>query len=305
MTRLLATSLSLSLLSACVLVHHPEVPAPVGGPGPSVDLSAPGPIVLESVVSARWAVPLSGLVNLENPKAVAAGLQDAETPIVLPVHVLTHPEQGVFVVDTGAPADPGSLGALVSAFAKDMVVVDPIEDIAARHGGIRGALITHAHIDHVMGLAALPEDTKVYMGPGELEARAAINGLTRGFYRRALRGKPSVTTWAWEQGTELGGLPALDVFDDGSLFALHVPGHTDGSTAYLARTTEGPVLFTGDCAHLRWSWENVVESGSYSADQALHAESLGKLKALALEIDGLKVYVGHELDGVGTGVGAL
>jgi glyoxylase-like metal-dependent hydrolase (beta-lactamase superfamily II) len=86
----------------------------------------------------------------------------------------------------------------------------------------------------------------------------------------------------------------LDVFGDGSLWALWTPGHTPGSTAYLARTTTGPVLFTGDTCHTAWGWHNQVEPGSFTADHARNAESLGRLEALVREHPQIDVRLGHQ-----------
>ncbi|MBK7758280.1 MAG: hypothetical protein IPI35_18155 [Deltaproteobacteria bacterium] len=100
--------LSFTLLSACVVTRHPVTPAAL--PATTIAeaelitlLNTPGPIVHSVHISARWATKLSGLVNLDDPKAAA--LVDGETPIVLPVHRLVHPSAGVFVVDTGVERD--------------------------------------------------------------------------------------------------------------------------------------------------------------------------------------------------------
>lgn len=44
----------------------------------------------------------------------------------------------------------------------------------------------------------------------------------------------------------------VDIFVDGSAFAISVPGHTPGSTAYVLRATKGPILLTGETCHTRW-----------------------------------------------------
>ena len=60
--------------------NHPTAPAALGVVS-DVDkmealLSTPGPITLESIDSAQWSVPLSGLLNLNHPTAKAAHLED-------------------------------------------------------------------------------------------------------------------------------------------------------------------------------------------------------------------------------------
>jgi len=86
----------------------------------------------------------------------------------------------------------------------------------------------------------------------------------------------------------------LDVFGDGTVWALAVPGHTPGSTAYLARTPTGPVLLVGDACHTAWGWENGVEPGKFSADLPKSADSLARLKRLVARHPEIDVRLGHQ-----------
>jgi hypothetical protein len=54
------------------------------------------------------------------------------------------------------------------------------------------------------------------------------------------------------------------------------------------------VLLTGDACHTRWGWDQGVEPGTFSTDQAQSAVSLGKLRALASEHPALDVRLGHQ-----------
>jgi glyoxylase-like metal-dependent hydrolase (beta-lactamase superfamily II) len=86
----------------------------------------------------------------------------------------------------------------------------------------------------------------------------------------------------------------IDVFGDGSLWAIQSPGHTPGSTAYLARTTKGPQLMIGDATHTRWGWDNGVEPGTYSEDGPLSVVSLQKLLELSASHPAMTVHPGHQ-----------
>lgn len=268
---------------------------PFDAPGASHEatvewLAIPGPIVHEAVVSARWAVPTSGVIDLDDPRA--ATLEDTDRPIILPVHVLGHPDAGTFVVDTGVPRSESPARGLLGMFTKNIAPVEPLGDIVDRHGGaLSGVLLTHTHLDHVLGLTDVPASVSVHAGPGD-EAPANLSAkLSQRTLLRALGDRP-LTTWDFD--TAVLGVPAVDVLGDGSLYALAAPGHTPGSTAYLARTTDGPVLFTGDCSHTRWGWDHGVTPGTYTVDHDANADSLGALKALADAVPGLVVEVGHE-----------
>jgi len=87
-----------------------------------------------------------------------------------------------------------------------------------------------------------------------------------------------------------GNSTGNDVFGDGSFFAILTPGHT----SYLARTTTGPVLLTGDTSHTRWGWENGVEPGSFLADRECSRNSLRALKALSERHPKMAVKLGHQ-----------
>jgi N-acyl homoserine lactone hydrolase len=57
-------------------------------------LKNPGPIYFEKITGANWQVPLSGLLNLDHPKAVSEGLVDKPEDIQLFLYVIRHPSKG-------------------------------------------------------------------------------------------------------------------------------------------------------------------------------------------------------------------
>jgi len=299
-------SVAAALLAfGCAATHHPTAPSALGIPRSSDELLAvldqPGPISLESVDSADWQVPLSGLLNLEHPKAVAAGLVDRDEPIVVRFHVIRHPERGMFIVDTGVERAVHDPDAAVRGIAADfmgieekLVVRTDLASYLAAHGPLAGVFLTHLHIDHVMGMPDVPKPTPIYAGPGETTPKSMQNLVLRANLARLLDGHAPLSEWKFapDPAGRFDGL--LDVFGDGSVWAIWVPGHTPGSTAYLVRTARGPVLLTGDASHTRWGWDNDVEPGTYSYDRERSAASFRKLRAFAIAHPNIEVRVGHQ-----------
>ena len=290
------------LATACTLSDHPRSAweGPTARVTPTLDLlRSPGPLEHTAVVSARWEVPRSGVLDLDAPAAQAAGLEDEAVPIVLPVHVFTHPTLGTTLVDSGAPSNlqdsDGPGRGLVSWMLDSVQIETPMRAILEDHPADR-VLLTHAHLDHILGLVEVPHEVPVIAGPGELATRQLQHLLLRRTVNAAFGDRPALQTWPFEdEGVPLGPVDhALDVLGDGSLWALHVPGHTPGSTAYLARTVDGPVLLTGDCSHTRWGWAHDVTPGTFTSDHEANAHSLAALRELAADL-GAEVYVGHEL----------
>src|SRR5262245_45113668 len=294
------------LASGCVATHHPTAPSALGVARSSDDLIAvldrPGPIALESIDAADWEVPLSGLLNLEHPAARAAGLVDRAEPIVVRFHVIAHPTRGAFLVDTGverAVHDPDraavrGLVASVMAIDDKLVVRKDLAAFLAERGPIAGVFLTHLHLDHVLGMPDVPRDTPLYAGPGETTPRSMQNLVLRPNIERLLEGHGPLHEWQFAPDADGRFDGLVDVFGDRSVWAIWVPGHTPGSTAYLVRTEAGPVLLTGDASHTRWGWDHDVEPGTYSYDAERGAASFHKLRAFAVAHPRVEVRLGHQ-----------
>jgi glyoxylase-like metal-dependent hydrolase (beta-lactamase superfamily II) len=159
---------------------------------------------------------------------------------------------------------------------------------------LRGVFLTHLHLDHIMGLPDVADQTPVYVGPGEAEDSHWTHLVTRESLDDHLAGKHALREFAFSPEASAPLHAVIDVFGDASLWAIWVPGHTEGSVAYLARTPTGPVLMTGDACHTRWGWEHQVEPGTFSTDQARSAESLAQLVTLVKRHPNITVRLGHQ-----------
>lgn len=298
---------ALLLAAACTPTSHPTGPSSLGVARPARDMLAvvdrPGPIEVETVASADWVVPREGLIRLDHPRARAAGLTDGLEPIQVYFHALRHPTRGLFLVDTGmerAMRDRPDQAAFRGLVAWQMhlealkVHVALGDWLAAHPGPVAGVFLTHLHPDHLTGMADVAAATPVFAGPGEANERGFVNLFLQPNIDRALAGKGPLATWPFSPEVDGAFEGVVDIFGDGSAWALWVPGHTGGSTAYLLRTPRGPVLLTGDACHTRWGWDHAVEPGSFSSDVPRSAESLARLKRLVAEHPGVEVRLGHQ-----------
>lgn len=299
--------IALALFAGCAPSSHATRRSPLGTARSSDELVAllatPGPVTLETVASCDWEVDRSGLINLDHPAAKEAGLVDGPEPIQVFFHVLRHPTQGTFIVDTGvekalrdAPDKAAMRGLVASVMHVDkMTFHRPLGDfLADEEEPLAGVFLTHLHLDHVSGMPDVPNATPVYAGPGETHAHAMLNAFVQPNIDRALEGKAAINEWPFAGDAAGRFAGVVDVFGDGSVWALAMPGHTKGSTAYLVRTTTGPVLLTGDASHTRWGWEHDVEPGSFSEDRPKSAESLAAMRKFAAAHPEVEVRLGHQ-----------
>jgi N-acyl homoserine lactone hydrolase len=307
-----AISVSLAIFAAilatgCAATSHPVTDATLGFPRSSRELEAwadvPGPVAVETVVGAEWEVPRSGLIDLDDPKAVAAGLTDDPEPVLVAFHAIRHPTRGLWIVDTGAERalrdapDAAAVSGIVADVAgieKMKILVDTRTWIEKQREPVQGVFLTHLHIDHISGLRDVPASARVLVGPGEAAERGLLEIFLQGVVDDAFEGKRPMEEWRFEH--EPGGTfeGVIDVFGDRTVWALHVPGHTPGSTAFLARTPKGPVLMVGDACHTAWGWKNAVPPGTFSEDIPKSRESLANLQRFAERHPATEVKLGHQ-----------
>ena len=149
-----------------------------------------------------------------------------------------------------------------------------LQDLQARHGSpdnVVAILLTHSHPDHIAALAPVSESDDLCV-----EARSAHRG--------------GAGTLQWPVLRSLAG--RIDPFnvthplDDGETFmagnlqvtAYAVPGHTEGSAAYL---TNG-VLFVGDSMQIKSNQQITGPSVIFSTDRA---QGEASLRHLAQELE--------------------
>ncbi|MCR9278749.1 MAG: MBL fold metallo-hydrolase [Pseudomonadaceae bacterium] len=297
------------LMAACSASTTSDKAADIGTSSSATKLhqalsqsAARGPLELHKVVAATWTVDREGMINLDHPKAVEAGIEAGPEDIELYVYVIRHPEHGDWIIDSGVstefagPDGSPRLGWVVrQAMNMDAlrVVNSTASIIDSMDLDLKGVLISHLHMDHIMGVSDAPQDALILAGPSETATRQFTHAFTQGTTDRLLDNR-ELSTWQFSEEPDGIYSGVIDVFGDGSLWAIHSPGHTEGSVAFVALTKDGAHLLLGDVTHTAWGWENGVEPGTFSHDIEASANSLQRLVELAERFPALTVHPGHQ-----------
>lgn len=194
--------------------------------------------------------------------------------------------------DTGLPAQIAGKGAQTDG-GFTMTLASTIDD-QLRAAKINPADIdiigiSHFHDDHTGQMAGFPK-AKLLTGKGDWSLVTAPNpdaGMNIAPY----------SPWAKQGGTVEAVSGDHDVFGDGSVVMLDLPGHTPGHTALQVMTDKGPVLLTGDLTHFN---ENYANDGipTWNTDPQDSLASIQRFKKLAKDTNAT-VVIQHEPADIG------
>jgi len=169
----------------------------------------------------------------------------------------------------------------------DVTIVDQLARLGVKPTQIEFVGISHFHFDHIGQAAEFPQAT-LLIGQGDFDVLGRP-----GHESRTKRFMPWMA-----QGAKVDKVTGdHDVFGDGSVVMLDLPGHTPGHHGLLVRLPKlGPVLLSGDVAHFR---ENLDTSGvpSFNVDRAQSLASMDRFTKLARNLRAT-VIIQHELQDV-------
>jgi glyoxylase-like metal-dependent hydrolase (beta-lactamase superfamily II) len=120
-------------------------------------------------------------------------------------------------------------------------LVDQLAELELKPEQIETIGISHWHFDHVGQAGRFPQ-AKLLMGKGDL----ALLRATPPVDEDSAKG---LAHWLTGGGKVEEVTADKDVFGDGRVVMLKLPGHTPGHYALLVRLASGPVLLSGDQYH--------------------------------------------------------
>ena len=232
------------------------------------------------------------------------------------VALLRHPQHGHILFDTGYSEH---FLAATEPFPERLyrwttpVHLQPQQSLAAQlridgidPSDIEWVVISHMHGDHVGGLADFPEARMACAREAwrDLHARSRIGSLRKGLLPRLLAARDAASLCWFEDCTPVqltapfeGFGDAYDLFGDGSILLVPLPGHAAGHFGLLFRDIQGPVFLIADAS---WSSLSIRDNTppplmvtAWLGDTDAYRGTLAKLHALQRRAPEVRIVPAH------------
>ncbi len=169
-------------------------------------------------------------------------------------------------------------------------IVERLKELKVAPDQVKYVGISHFHGDHTGQLAPFTNAT-LLIGKGDWDGITAPTPMpganVAGF-----------KSWISENRKVEPLTGDKDVFGDGSVIVLRMPGHTPGHSSLLVGLKDmGPVLLTGDLVHFR---ENYDSGGvpSINFDRAATVTSIERMKQIVANLKAT-VVIQHDMRDIG------
>lgn len=225
------------------------------------------------------------------------------------VYLIEHPK-GLILVDTGWHRDMSpegvydkaaqikSLGSRVlynvnqGQIPLGEAVDEQLATMGIKPADLDYVLLTHLDCDHANGLRAVKNAKHIIVAQEELDC-ARKNGFIR--YKKKWWEGVDLQTIEWN-GTEGPAQKSFDLFGDGSIKMINIPGHCDGLCAVKITREDGKyVLLFSDGGYATKSWKEMITSG-VSLDKEMQRKSLQWIRDQSMDANCIESLATHDTD---------
>lgn len=210
---------------------------------------------------------------------------DLKLPLTYSCYLIRHGDR-YMLWDTGNALDGAPEAPKVS-------LVDLLKRIKVRTDAIEYVGVSHHHLDHTGQLASFPKAT-LLIGKGDWDLLSSTQPPYGMEAKEFATRRAPLAPWISGGGkVERLTRDRKDVFGDGTVVMISLPGHTPGHHGLLVKLEQkGYVLLTGDVSHFH---ENYDRDGvpAWNANRADSLASLDRFKEIAGNLDAT-VIIQHD-----------
>lgn len=223
------------------------------------------------------ALPFGGDCNIIKASGITTP-KDKWLWLPVSAYLIEHPE-GLILVDCGwhremsphgvfdKTAQIASLGSRLlyqinqGVIEQGAAVNEQLEKMGLAPADLDYVLLTHLDCDHANGLKQVSEAKKILVSRTEMEFAKKKNIVNMIRYQQRWWKGVNVSLFDWNS-SEGPFRRSYDLFGDGSVMMVNIPGHSDGLCAVKIKNQEGEfVLLFSDGGYATKSWKEMITSG--------------------------------------------
>lgn len=210
------------------------------------------------------------------------GLVGVKKDFVAGCYLVRHPK-GILLWDAGMTPDLIGAPQPVMGWTLKQSIPDRLKALGLTPAQVTHVGISHYHADHSGGARDFP-GAELLIGKGDWDALKAMKPDDRSAAQLShwLTGGGKVTPVAGDK----------DVFGDGSVTILGMPGHTPGHSALLVKLASGYILLSGDQYHFRENRKASAVPG-FNTNRADTIASHGRFEDVAKNLKA-RVIIQHD-----------
>lgn len=176
--------------------------------------------------------------------------------------------------------------------AEGMAVDEQLAKMGIMPSDLDYVLLTHLDCDHANGLRSVAGARNILCAPEEIEC-AKRNSFVR--YQKKWWEGTKLKPFSWN-GTDGPANKSFDLFGDGSVKMINIPGHCDGLCAVEIRNEQGDyVLLFADGGYATKSWKEMITSG-IALDKAQQRKSLEWIREKSMSEHCIESLATHDTE---------
>jgi glyoxylase-like metal-dependent hydrolase (beta-lactamase superfamily II) len=214
--------------------------------------------------------------------------------------VIEHPQKGIILFDTGHHTQfntatqkfPYRIHKILTPcdLKEEENAVNQLKKTGINPHNVKAIIISHGHADHIPGIVDFP-DAKIILNRVELDCmcwdhtkRHAVKLLTNGYLKSLYnhcRNEIISVDFAIRGKSHGFFNRAVDLWDDGSMVLVALPGHTKGQMGlYMHDVESRDLFFVGDAAYVQDNIRNNIPTSKLF--QVVYASPADFVKTLEM-----------------------
>ena len=235
-----------------------------------------------------------------NPFFFLGIFRSKEHQLTLPItaYLIEHPK-GKILIDTGfnktVRTDPVEELTRLHYMVNKPVQSpgEAVDEVLAAMGvkpsDLDYVILSHLHTDHVSGLKLVKDAKNILVSEEELAY--ASNEKTK--YVHHMWKGVNLKTFKMSSSTYGPMKKSYDVFGDGSVILVYLPGHTPGLVGALIQNNGKFLILTADCGYARKSWEQMIFPYWVTTKEEI-VKSFEWLKEMSKKDNCIDIFANHE-----------